>query len=592
MDEDKLKAEKVAAAKKKLEQMKKAKAKKAGGSTSTSKKDDIALEPATSAQDRDTPDQPQAQPQQPQEQPDQDQPTERFPAAEDTPTSPSTITATTTTPSLAQQSKARSTSFRQGSVSLSTGGPLSPGASAGLGLFSPEAGETAPDIYRKHVGRIEELERENKTLAKELKDAEKRWARAEEELADLRERGGPLGEGQPADEEAGVEGLKKELAALQRQNAQLQSQIARTTSGGGRQHGSSPSLSMSSPPAMELEAQLRSKAATIETMELEMSRLRAQVERLSVSASTPSEQIAALEEKLARADKAAGLAQRELHDLKIELEGVSKKAVKEGSERASAETKLRTLERELAEAAAARDELAKKAEALEKKVVTLTTLHKEQDGRTQALRRDKERAEKEVAELKQKIERIEAENWRLRKKDAAEGGGDDEGVDELEDEERQRMQRRIRELEAENTDLRRGIWHERRKEMQVGPDEAVAVGAAGRFETVDLGSGLMSPSSRKGGGGGGLGDFFASGLNVLTSAAGGGGHAHHDDLLEDDDMEFDEEAFRLAQEEEQKKRLERIREVKRSLKNWEGWRLDLVENRRGGGEGIGEIFEI
>jgi hypothetical protein len=187
--------------------MRKAKAKKAGGSTSTSKKDDIALEPATPAQDKDTPDQPQAQPQQPQEQPDQDQPTEQFPAAEDTPTSPSTITATTTTPSLAQQSKARSTSFRQGSVSLSTGGPLSPGASAGLGLFSPEAGETAPDIYRKHVGRIEELERENKTLAKELKDAEKRWARAEEELADLRERGGPLGEGQPADGEAGVEGL-------------------------------------------------------------------------------------------------------------------------------------------------------------------------------------------------------------------------------------------------------------------------------------------------------------------------------------------------------------------------------------------------
>jgi hypothetical protein len=63
-------------------------------------------------------------------------------------------------------------------------------------------------------------------------------------------------------------------------------------------------------------------------------------------------------------------------------------------------------------------------------------------------------------------------------------------------------------------------------------------------------------------------------------------------LLEDDDMEFDEEAFRRAQEEEQKKRIERIKEIKRSLKNWEGWRLDLVENRRGGGEGIGEIFEV
>jgi hypothetical protein len=28
------------------------------------------------------------------------------------------------------------------------------------------------------------------------------------------------------------------------------------------------------------------------------------------------------------------------------------------------------------------------------------------------------------------------------------------------------------------------------------------------------------------------------------------------------------------------------------LKNGEGWRLELVENRRGGGEGVGEVFEI
>ena len=58
--------------------------------------------------------------------------------------------------------------------------------------------------------------------------------------------------------------------------------------------------------------------------------------------------------------------------------------------------------------------------------------------------------------------------------------------------------------------------------------------------------------------------------------------------------QLDRYAFRRAQEEDAKKRLERIREVKRGLKNWEGWRLDLVEDRSGGvgGEGIGEIFEI
>ena len=122
--------------------------------------------------------------------------------------------------------------------------------------------------------------------------------------------------------------------------------------------------------------------------------------------------------------------------------------------------------------------------------------------------------------------------------------------------------------------------------MQVGPDD---VGPSSRFENVDLG---VSPTQRKGAGGG-IGDFFSSGLSALTGAPQHQQQQQqHDDLLEDDDMEFDEDAFRRAQEEEQKKRLERVKETKRALKNWEGWRLDLVENRRGGGEGIGEIFEI
>ncbi len=81
------------------------------------------------------------------------------------------------TPSLAQQSKIRSTSFRAGSMS---------GALASPGPFSPD-GDTAPDIYRKHVARIEELEKDNRRLQKESEDAQKRWKKAEDELADLRE---------------------------------------------------------------------------------------------------------------------------------------------------------------------------------------------------------------------------------------------------------------------------------------------------------------------------------------------------------------------------------------------------------------------
>lgn len=505
------------------------------------------------------------------------------------------LSPTTTNASLAQQSKARSASFRKPSVS----GPLS------SGLFSPE-GETAPDIYRKHVARIEELEKENKRLAKEATDAEKRWKKAEEELSDLREddgeggrKGGadgqveklvspfhPLHMIQPQSNQS-IPPQKNDLLALQRQNAQLQSQLSRTDSHPTR-HGSSPSISAASPPARtELESLLSSKSATIETMELEMSRLRAQVERLSLSASSPSEQISALEEKLARAEKAAALAQRELGDLKRNLERTAEKAVKAGSAHASAETKVRSLEKEVEGLRGEKEELTKRAEGLEKKVATLTTLHKEQDARMQALRKEKEGKDKLVDELTSRVERLEAENLKLRKQDAADGGGDDEGVDELEDEERMRLRKRIRELEAENTDLRRGIWHEKRKEMQVGPDDA------GRFTDVDLGgdSRAAGPGGHRKSvtGGGGIGDFFTSGLNALTGV--GAGDEHHE-LLEEDDLEFDEDAFRKAAEQEAKNRLERIKEIKRGLKNWEGWRLDLVENRRGGGEGIGEIFEI
>lgn len=80
-------------------------------------------------------------------------------------------------PSLSLQSKMRSSSFR-----ASSGGPLSPNYAP----FSPD-GDTAPDIYRKQALRIEELEKENKRLAKEASDGERRWKKAEDELEELRE---------------------------------------------------------------------------------------------------------------------------------------------------------------------------------------------------------------------------------------------------------------------------------------------------------------------------------------------------------------------------------------------------------------------
>ena len=90
-------------------------------------------------------------------------------------------------PSLSLQSRLRSSSFRHGSISQA---PLSPTTNGGkpltLPALSPE-GDAVTEIYRKQAFRIDELERENKRLAKESKEAEARWRKAEEELEELRE---------------------------------------------------------------------------------------------------------------------------------------------------------------------------------------------------------------------------------------------------------------------------------------------------------------------------------------------------------------------------------------------------------------------
>ncbi|TVY55782.1 hypothetical protein LCER1_G002909 [Lachnellula cervina] len=588
-DEDKAKAEKLAAAKKRnqdwswrdadtvvlqVEEMKKKSKKK----TSTKKEDKPESAPAESSKAEDAPATPEPTTQDEEEKLAEDGEEVKDGAAEKVPELSSS--SHQRKQSLSVQSKMRSSSFRQGSAP----GPMSPNFA-----FSPE-GDTAPDIYRKQAIKIDELEKENKRLAKEATDGEKRWKKAEEELEELREaeddstpkKESSLNSGSSQE----VEKLKTEIAALHRQNTQLQAQSSRVS-----RHGSSPSVSQSAP--ADHQAALASKSSTIESMEIEISNLRAHLDKVNSGASV-KEQISALEEKLARSERSAVTAQRELGDLKKNLDRTTEKAVKEGSERISAETKLRTLEREAGEAKSHSDELQKKVDALEKKVATLATLHKEHDARFQAQKKERVKAEKDASELRARIAGTENENLRLkeererlRKRDAQ--GVDDEGVDELENEERQRLEKKVRDLESEVHELRRGVWRDRRKELE-GEDGAGITSPGARFTDVDLG-GSLSPSRRRSltHGGKGFGDFLSSGFNAIT----GGTSGADDALLEDEgDLDFDEDAFRLAQEEEAKKRIERVKEVKRGLKNWEGWRLDLVENRRGGGEGVGEIFEI
>jgi hypothetical protein len=110
-------------------------------------------------------------------------------------------------PSPSVKSKMRSSSFR------ASGSPLSPGHS-----FSPD-GDTAPDIYRKQAIRIEELEKENKRLAKEASDGEKRWKKAEEELEDIREAEGESTKGKDTAPGASLAELEKLVSSSCKRNS-------------------------------------------------------------------------------------------------------------------------------------------------------------------------------------------------------------------------------------------------------------------------------------------------------------------------------------------------------------------------------------
>ena len=513
-------------------------------------------------------------------------------------------------PSTSVQSKIRSSSFRRTSIPST---PLSPTTNGirppNLPALSPD-GDAVTEIYRKQAFRLDELEKENKKLSREVEVAENRWRKTEEELEELREDSGQVTELKSRADKADAKteeinrlvpcpfrtsqqqqtsastdtSQASELASLQRQYSHLQSITSKPA-----RHGPLPSQAGD---RSDLLAQIDSKSSTIESMEMEISNLRAHIAKNVSAVATFGEQVNALKEKLDRAERAAGAAQRELLDVRKNLDRASEKAVKEGSERTSAETRIRSLTREAEEKAKSAEESMRRVNTLEKKLAALTTLHKESDARRQNGERERERAEKETGELRKRIVGVENENLRLKeerdrlKKRCVAGGGADEGLDELEDEERKRLEGKVRELDGKIFDLRRGVWKEK-KELRGGDEDEL--GSPGGFDEVDL-SGPSGPTRRQSlKPGRGPGQAFA---NVLSSGFSAFTGAERPSLdLGDDDMGFDEDAFRLAQEEEGRKRIERIKEVKRGLKDWEGWRMDIVDIRIGG-RGAGEIFDV
>jgi alanyl-tRNA synthetase len=251
----------------------------------------------------------------------------------------------------------------------------------------------------------------------------------------------------------------------------------------------------------------------------------------------------------------------------------------------------------------------------------LAKLHKETESRTAARLAATESRAREARLLTAGLAAAGAEAIRLReeRERSRKARGDAlatgvEGLDALEDEATAKLQRRIRELEGENFELRRGAWREKRRDLQPSVTDVdsdgreVVPSAVEEFDEVDL-SGSGKPRTQQHNQRQKHSSFSTvinSGLAAFRAAASVSpvqrqGRPRQDSLLEefDDDGEeggFDEAAFAAAQrEEEARKMVEHVREVKRGLSKWKGWRLDLVDSRRalgGGGGGWGDVFEV
>lgn len=503
------------------------------------------------------------------------------------------------------ESKLRSSSFRQ----TTAGGPYSPSATSNLPPLAPDEG-TIQDIYRKQSVRLEELEKENKRLSKEVSEGEHRWRKSEEELDELRE-GTVEGEAMKVqaqkllEAETEVIKAKAEISALTRERAPRRQSVS-----GRRNSGVSDETE-----GARLRHELDGKDSTMAEMELEISKLRSQVNTQTQGCDKHGEQISALQDSLSRTETKLKAAEIELADTKKALTHASEKAVSEGTQKSSKDTKIRTLEKDMAEAITAREEVVRKAESFEKKLEAMNKLHREAEARNATKLSTAEAGSREASLLKVRLASIENENLRLkeekerRKKRSLDrtGGGDE--LDELEDQEREKLERRIRDLEGEVFDLRRGVWQDKRKDLQQDDDILPPrLSQDEDFDEVDL----SGPASRRRSIGNaltrqqkhsGFSQVLNSGLAAFRAATTSPDsqqkqqtRPRDDSLLEEfDDDEFDEVAFAQAQrEEEARKMVEHVREVKRELKEWEGWRLDLVDLRRGGGiePGFGEIFEV
>lgn len=456
------------------------------------------------------------------------------------------------------------------------------------------------DVYRKQSARIEELERENRALKETQSEDGARLQKTEEELERLREGSADVAELKAKaalvdEKQKDMDKLESELSSVQRQLTQAQQAAANNNS--RRKSNASPTR--------ELNEQLSLKTSTIESLELELSNLRNQYNMSQSTVSSHEATMTDLEQRAITAEAASSAAKQETETLKQSMANTSAETDKnEDEDPVVLQKKITLLESDLRTAQASADSASQRATSLEQKIEALTKLHK--DSTTATISR-----EKEVKDLKSRIASLEISKSHKKSRSTTDAlGADDETLSDLEDEERENLHTRIRELEAEAFDLRRGVWREKRQALQPGLTGDGGDISPG-YEDVDLNGVQQNPyaSARPVPGSRGTSTFqdvLQSGLNAFTGRDsrrsndpaqqdGQGGRARGQSLGLLSEEGFDEDAFRVAQEDEAKKRVERIREVKRGLDQWRGWKVDIADMRGGGlggGAATGPVFEV
>ena len=306
---------------------------------------------------------------------------------------------------------------------------------------------------------------------------------------------------------------------------------------------------------------LKSKEDIIESMEMEISKLRLDLEKSSKPLTDAQSRANILEGQLSEAERTNIVLRTQIDELKHKLEKAAGRLVSEGAARESAEAKLRAKDAQVEKLETTVKKLEMQNTSWEKDHGTLKHLYKETDSLAQSAQARAAKLESQNEQLDKRVKELRAI---VTKREPGSMQSDDDMLDTLEEDDRSKMRLRIRELETllEDFHSRTGSTnkghhhqHRRKNSEKAGFTEVQFLGNFPAFEDDD--------------------DFLPS-----SEGEGDGGGGRVDPAL--------------ARAEEENRRQQRTKEIKKGLEQWRGHRLDLtnVPGRGTWGAALGQMFEI